>query len=500
MSSDSSDALERRLAAIDRIIARLSNGDTLNPPSKATKEAQATDYAPIGLESVFAPLHQTLSSCHHQNSLIILQGPRGSGKTLLVNRVIAAVSAHQPLRVVRLQGPLLTAHPASIVYDMLRQLTEPSLQTSSSATTTSVVDDFVRLRQTSFRNHRQLLDEMLRVAKIDRVPIVVVLDPMEALVQLVHPRTQDDDNDNNLTRRSWHQPHQLLLYHLLDRVAGGGDAALLTVVAISSHQAVLDGLEKRVQSRAGGTAQCFQVPRLTKEQLLRLVQAQCEGDAWLGETLPRLLQEPESAVAEAFQRAVRLGRDTRWFLRVLATALGDYREDIRKTQRADWEFTATYLQTALVDFGVELRQPNGNVNVHHHPRLRLLTHLSSPQVAIVLACRRILARDGETEGSSSPVLNAQRIRAELARAQRHYRLGPAVLRRALDDLLDMDVLRPAADHVSTGPWQYHHKTTVVEDRQPLQLTFDIHREIRVALDGGMLEGPTSLMEWGKKLN
>eukprot|EP00984_Skeletonema_dohrnii_P031217 scaffold23435_cov78-Skeletonema_dohrnii-CCMP3373.AAC.1 len=110
-----------------------------------------------------------------------------------------------------------------------------------------------RLRRSGFNTNISLLDEALRTARIDGIPILIVLEELDTFLaggksynmtagseQLSH-QEQGGSNDR-----------QLLLYHLLDRVAD--HKFLVSLVGMTTNLSTINQLEKRVQSRAEGTS------------------------------------------------------------------------------------------------------------------------------------------------------------------------------------------------------------------------------------------------------
>jgi hypothetical protein len=141
-------------------------------------------------------------------------------------------------------------------------------------------------------------------------------------------------------------------------------------------------------------------------------------------------------------------------------------------------------------------------------RMQALLDLSSPQLALVLAAKRILARDGHSEDSaaSPKPLTLERMLQEYESYRGPHRFHPRLLVQSFYQLLDTDVMRPSADHAGGGPLQYNHLDhyqTLDEStirRMPLHLPMDIDTELGEALKQNLLECSTSLREWGRKKN
>jgi hypothetical protein len=199
---------------------------------------------------------------------------------------------------------------------------------------------------------------------------------------------------------------------------------------------------------------------------------------------------------------------------------GDDDYDIARSPPRRQEFGA-HVREALEDFGVtvDYTSSSNSRSVSKAP-LAILQDLSTPQLLLVLAARRILARSCHRHRENNTCVSLtmegmlQEIVQKLYRGNPPPNASPAVLKRAFLDLLDLAVLRPALDHSGSGPFQYYEKTcTVTPDsssstslswdvrmRLPLHLTLDIHRDILLALELKALTAPTAILEWGKKLN
>ena len=155
---------------------------------------------------------------------------------------------------------------------------------------------------------------------------------------------------------------QLLLYHLLDRVAD--HRSLLSLVGITSQLATVSTFEKRVRSRAEGTSRIVYFGRpATFGGLVAMLSSKFDveggagerdgehddevaaaaaacrrfGDQLVGVLLPsrshRGAAEAGEGSGEAraramFRRNYQLGKDRRWFCRVLTVALSMMAADV----------------------------------------------------------------------------------------------------------------------------------------------------------------------------
>jgi hypothetical protein len=238
------------------------------------------------------------------------------------------------------------------------------------------------------------------------------------------------------------------------------------------------------------------------------------------------------SVRATLQRAMALGKDVRWFTRVASLALSMYREDCRRrasTTTAAVTNTATallskqqqqqhyqrhtphYWLEALRDMGATIVSTSATTSNSFQLssiRKQSLASLSGPQVVLLLAARRILVRDTQKEDDNLIILTFDRIVQEY----RRYR-GPSnrysliILRKALQELIQLDIIRPAMDQCGTGPWQFQSKNIKWDvhtmARVPLQITYDMRTELKVALEGNVVFEnvvSTALCEWAKKLS
>ena len=543
---------------------------TTPPPSL---DAIVSHYAPHCLEQQFRDLYLTLqpalssssssssnnNSNKRNNTAALVQGPPGSGKSLLVQHVLTALAATAPntnVRVVSIHCHHVS-HTHLVVRDMLRQVTmiDDSASTDTTSTTTSDNRDsatttphWARLRQASFTNQLQLLNEILHTAAIDGVPILFVLDGLETLLGT----SSTDQGDSSTTTDG----RQLLLYHLLDRVASAGDKALCSVVGMTSHVGFMTKLEKRIKSRAEGTVRfVYTKPPPTYaelvEALLVLLQRPA-GEGGVQQVVDDTANKESSRAAEQpmdnggasssttlqdmlrstllqyapWERQYRLGRPVRWFRTLLLRALLRYQQKILAVQQqakaavatttdeisddhsSKKDHTVTTTTTTLPVFNASfLTAEDGccSASTTHTPRFNDWT---GPQVALVLAARRVLLKSSchhhaGSSSSSTPLTCRSMIREYHATFQRY---SSTYLYRSFLDLLDMGIFRPAKDHVGTGPWLYHQQRLLLASMDepevqalPLHLTIDLQRDIQQALDANTISScSTALREWGRR--
>ena len=175
-----------------------------------------------------------------------------------------------------------------------------------------------------------------------------------------------------------------------------------------------------------------------------------------------------------------------------------------------------------------------------HPRLVALLDLSGPEVAVLLAARRIEARDdtcanagedevesrrrrGMTSSGGKPggtvtttstllSLTYQRIEDEYMTsfvASGRYtissdRYPKHVLFRSCMNLMEMDIIRLKKDICGGGALQYRHQDTLSLGARnmttlPLHVNLDYDLELMSVLKAGLLQCSTALREWGMKM-
>jgi Cdc6-like AAA superfamily ATPase len=572
---------QARIACLDEALQRLSDCEsyhhsclsssslsvpTTNPfqLSYETKQSPPTMdgiiqfYAPLTMEGQFQELYCTFRDMHRTSASAFVQGARGTGKSLLVSAVLRALTdeLHQShsrpaFRRVHVHGIATPGHSVeTVVREILQQLSNIAAEASSSSTweegeakssqdeegqpstkkrpRTGRVDrtcDFLRLKQTSFTNQLQLLTEILQLASVDGIPVLIILDELDTFIR---PPKSNAQRQNQQHQPHHHHHHQLLLYHLLERVSTAG--SLCSVIGMTTDSAILLQLEKRIKSRAEGTAKFIVTgpcPSYSDDLVRVLVhhfqpirrRSGGSGDVdtvtatELQNELTAILHPPtshEQASSRIYPAMVRdhgLGKDMRWFSRVLYLVLAMYRHDLvlHKGSASVPRLQAKYVEEALGDMGSSIVQ---GMDV----RMQALCDLTGPQVALVLAARRILVRDSgrRHQQEQPPQLNLRRLLFEYASSFRKAASGYSgqILKCACMELLETGIFRLASNHSGVGPFQYRFRDDLLYkygnidllQHMPLQLTVDIHREIKHALDKNMFQCSTALREWGRKTN
>lgn len=462
-----------------------------------------------------------------------------------------------------------------------------------------------RHRRTGFNTNLALLDEALRNARIDNIPILIILEELDTFIAKgrMLKKSQEDKRGNPAGGDG--NERQLLLYHLLDRVAD--NRFLVSLVGITTDLTTVSKFEKRVLSRAEGTSKFLYCGRMSgyddlvdglmtafhspHRMNLSLPEISSEGKAlYATDAMVELSKEVEwilrggdhygqdkdeiddyTLVRRVLERNYHVkNMDMRWFCRVLDVALGLYASDVEANKssgiqdtsisaEATTKLTPSHLCIALNSMGASicdvvrtskpgmpsfeslmllrwgqlLGDPNHfSTLVGNDPRLRVLLDLSGPQCAILLAARRILARDdicetedavinarktgaggsNKTDTSMAAPLTYQRICDEYTTsfaASGRYTAGsdrylPHILQRACIDLIELDLIRLKKDHLGGGPLQYEYCDALSKGSNimtlPLHVNLEMDDEFMPLLKAGVLHCSTALREWGLKIS
>jgi AAA ATPase domain len=535
-----------RLECVNRSLLRLSSCDSpslfrdspLDMRSTQSSSSELTSislqYAPKGLEVQFQELYRLLrpalltstsDATRPCNASAFLQGARGTGKSHLLHLVLDAIrdemqSSASPLfRTVYINGLLVPGHSVhNVVREILYQLSAYA----------SERPEWQRLKQTNFTNQLQLLTEMIQLANIDRIPILFIFDELDTFVQTATRRTTGDEAVFHSQ-----EGRQLLLYHLLERVAAPDSAC--SFVGITSDSSVMTQLEKRIKSRAEGTSKFIMTALPTSwtalidhwivvDEALPSQEAAAKK-SWKQELLD-LFQtttmdgtstatQRHSRLRDALQRQYRLGKDARWLSRLLYRTLSLYRLELLERIVASSSLEATIGAESPVEVTTLASHLEETLtDMTEEPRgLPALKGCSGPQVALVLAARRILYRDSQMPESSASEIAPLTLSRMLHEYQSFYkgqtsRYSTRILRHNFIELMERGLFRPAMDHTSYGPYQYQFRDAFIYsydnvdlmERMPLHMTVDIQCEVKMALDANLLQCSTALREWGRKTN
>jgi len=370
-----------------------------------------------------------------------------------------------------------------------------------------------RTRTTTFNSTMACLDEAFQLSCIDSIPILIVLDELDSFLPKISKKDLQSNpsvGDGNISSSS-SSSRDLLLYHLLDRIAGKG--SLISLVGICARLTTTSSYEKRVRSRAQGTSKIvyFNFGKDDEESrksggvyasLVEIllsnfdITMEKEGsfEAEFVEKLKNrvraflLPQSQEGQVLKdekAMDRIFRIhdvfkgnkdsGKPTRWFCRVLSLALSLYVTKVQETQNEHEipDFDESYLMEGLSIMGADTflsEQIPGALERGEHedrlsvvtPRVQDLMDLSGSQAAVLLSAKRILSRDAQSEDDKLPTkaLTYERIRREYesyfiaqGKSSGPDRYDEVVFFKAFLQMLDV-IFFPAKDGTGGGPYQY----------------------------------------------
>ncbi|KAK1743522.1 hypothetical protein QTG54_006143 [Skeletonema marinoi] len=399
---------------------------------------------------------------------------------------------------------------------------------------------------------------------------------------------------------------QLLLYHLLDRVAdhkfllekrvqsraegtskviyfghdvdGGYDACVDSLLGKFYTPPVLlnnklgGGREGRILFDDDAREECMEQTEMMNlrnevEAIFRGSQAGSDEDADCDQEINDF-----SLVQRALRRNYEMHMDIRWFCGVLDVALSLLMSDVDEQKlRCSSEVTSDdniqvpklspkHIAHALIIMGASLDDIASNVGrpgipnqnaleqirwgqligdpnhysalVGTNPRLVALLDLSGPQIAILMAARRIMARDdarstvddeaaagGNSNKNGSKNLTVLSLVAPLTykRIEDEYttsfvnserytissdRYPPHVLYRSFMDLMELDLIRLKKEHCEGGALQYEHLGSLSGaniSNLPLFVNLEWELDFLGVLKAGLLKCSTSLREWGLKI-
>ncbi|KFQ52191.1 Origin recognition complex subunit 4, partial [Nestor notabilis] len=198
-----------------------ANGECISQVQKVLRERFCHHYATgklFGIEHQYRHLLDLLkrTTVHGESNSALIIGPRGSGKTVLLNHVLKELKEMKQVREnlleVRLNG-LLQTNDKVALKEITRQL---NLE--------NVVGDKVF---GSFAENLAFLLEALRKGnRTSSCPVLFILDEFDLFV---------------------HHKNQTLLYNLFD--ISQSAQTPVTVIGLTCRQDILELLEKRVKSR-----------------------------------------------------------------------------------------------------------------------------------------------------------------------------------------------------------------------------------------------------------
>ena len=558
------------LGAIDCVISNLGDNDRFGLSMKGGKRKRTP---PIGLESQYRELYRVLerglmpTNNEKRNVCALLMGPRGHGKTLVLEQCLSELQCQSKFRIVRLNGLLLRGHDVTVVVkEILRQLTEMASSqgsTGSSSIRSRKEAMALRSRQSSFLSSLLLLEEVLRLAKVDQIPILIILQDMDSFL-------------SNKKK----EKKQLLLYHLLDRVADHG--SYLSLVGMTPRLSTVGMLEKRVKSRAEGTSTIlyfghppdfatlsnillsnFQIKDASQDFDHQSQKELENGIYKLQNDLRQILTYDKKnkttkssihhnhheceKIQGLLKRAYAQGKDIRWFSRVLTVSLSLLAQDEKTTLSPKYLWEGLMYVNGGVSFDPKIFQQsqvriassnntddrttdgrkcvNNTFQSDYAPldrngkplkmdgllgcdgRILALLDCPGPQIALLLAARRILLRQDEQEKEELP-LTYERMVMEYQSSfvQKNKSMGPdrydlRILYPSFLHLVHVDLLKPATDHTGGAMYQYYHTNNTKNlQRCPMHLNVQMHDELGILLKHNMLDCTTSLRDWGLNIH
>lgn len=318
-----------------------------------------------------------------------------------------------------------------------------------------------RTRQTTFNSSMACLNEAFQISCIDSIPILIVLDELDSFLPKKNTRV-NATNPSSVGRQmgasefsTSSSSRDLLLYHLLDRIAGKG--SLISLVGICARLTTTSSYEKRVRSRAQGTSKVvyFNLSKdedtssrtsvqydslvnilLSNFEVLRRDFDSTHDDGTRGKEpsnlgfldelkqrvkdillphhyagdsrgpLDEKLRDQKFKVHDIFKLNLECGKSIRWFCRVLSVALTLYVSDVQKSCSDEIlpVFDQSYFLESLKIMGAdsfvsESRPRASEITGTQDdlfeitPRLQDLMDLSGCQIAVLLSAKRILKRD-----------------------------------------------------------------------------------------------------------
>lgn len=216
-----------------------------------------------------------------ENHSVLITGPRGSGKSLLVEHVLR-VSCPESACIVRLYGSLLPDDTTAI-RDFARQL--------------ALEAEMDRQGFASFAESLAFVIEGLKALHAKGRATIVVLDELDRFAE---------------------RGRQTLLYNLLDLASS--PEAKLAVVGVSARLDAMEMLEKRVQSRFSNRYIHCPLPATAEDMVALLLSVlSLPDEPAFTESLPALFKN--ATVQEMVRDNFLFRSDPRWFLNLFSLAV-----------------------------------------------------------------------------------------------------------------------------------------------------------------------------------
>jgi hypothetical protein len=155
---------------------------------------------------------------------------------------------------------------------------------------------------------------------------------------------------------------------------------------------------------------------------------------------------------------------------------------------------------------VHQRSNCDNESILTESRTHVLTDLSEPQVSLLLAARRILARDSIIPEPKPLTLERMLNEYQSFKKGNSNRYSHRLLFRCFTQMMEMDIFRPSSDHSGGGPLQYEYGGSFAEmdsttlTKLPLHVPYGLDSELTRALKDKLFDCSIALEEWGKRIN
>lgn len=537
--------IERCLASIKRIQIEKSNSSMSTfaktcstEPSHAS--SSSSKKRPLSSISSKTPIDEIVDSAGKPH----LRSSNESSKIIEENTSEKNRQHVKFFRIVRLNGILLGGNDAAAAREMVQQLSTSAAATSSNSHTPPFLESgssynnvsrstylgesnhsSLRVQHrshkmgivatnTSFHFNVGMLDKCMKEAKADGEPILVICFNV--------------DTFGNSRK-------QLLLYHLLEKAASGD--VHLSLIFVTCRLTVDQLLEKRIRSRAVGTRVSLKFNHLTSyEALVNVLLSKIElrniapGTTYIStalqtmrESLSAWLLDQSNPVGSSFKRNFKLGKDIRWFCRVLVVAFSKMREPLNLKQ--------THLLSGLEAMGTTIschssHASSTTVNSFQNviqsessdilscgSRASMLKNLPGSQIAVLLSAAHVISK---SVGSGSGVDKQQFSPVTFDRVRREYesftrnslggvdRHSDSVFQQAFLHLMDSGLIKFAVDHSGGNTFQYsdNHSWNCPELRffahLPIHINVEIDMELKAALTHNLLDCSEALRNWGLK--
>jgi len=457
-------------------------------------------------------LSQRIDPTCESKSAVILIGPRGSGKSHVLQRAFSDVKqeySNKPFHVVKVNGisfEIGNDHVA--IKEIIRQLTNIALESEESSLEDKIV---VAPRQGSFHSHLSNLEEAFERAGVDSIPLFIVLEELEY----------------------FSFGKQSLLYHILDKAC---HYPYLTLIGVSTRMCVLDMFEKRVRSRALGNHaviffQHFEYTEMVNILLHKLDYTAPNDDDHLVvrhicEQIKEFLlpikmnsYDNDDSIYSICIKNHRNGKSLRWFSRVLTVALSFLLE---VSQYQEEPSMPTIVKIHLMEalscmhgiFPSSPLQTQSQFSCDLNPRIQSILELSGPQVAMLLSARRILVRSASSDkeeisySKNLSQVTFQHIQNEyesFVKKHSTIKYSTSILYNAFCSLLEFGVIHSISDHAGSksnfSQFDYSRSRERQRDFRNISVDIDalLDKEIDIVLKYGWLDCSTGLRDWGMKI-